>query len=170
MHNCTVDRTALGPIDTPLSGRGRDKHFACAGCRLAKNFPTAAQAPAAAGTQIFETGTRRGLHNGDVRPIGSQFVSQNHCKGGTDTLTHFRFADRQRDRAILIDLNPAIGPKFTPVAQRGGVDYSSRSIKAENKRNAAKRARFYKSATRSSHFAFFGISAAARWIALRIRG
>ena len=122
MQNCAIDRAALGPINTPLSGRGGDKHFARAGCRLAKNFPTAAQAPAAAGTQVLEIGTRRGLHDGDARPIGSQFVSQNHRKGGTDTLTHFRFADGERDHAILIDLNPAIGPEFTAIAQRCGVN------------------------------------------------
>src|SRR5437868_11858194 len=170
MHNRAINGAALGPINAPLRGRGGDKHFTGASSRLAKNFPAAAQAPAAAGTQVLETRTRGGLHNGDARPIGSQFVSQNHCQRGADTLTHFRLADCECDRATLIDLNPAIGLEFTPVVQRCGINYPSRSIKAENERNPAKRARFYKSATRRSHFELFGISAAARWIALRIRG
>src|SRR5207302_4118126 len=40
MQNCAIDHAALGPTNTPLTGRGGDKHFAGAGCRLAKTLPT----------------------------------------------------------------------------------------------------------------------------------
>jgi hypothetical protein len=146
----------------PARGRRGHEHLPRASRGLPKNFPAAAQAPAAACSQVLEIRPRRCLHNGDARPIGFQLLSQNHGERGTDALAHFRFTDRQRDGPIFIDSDPAIGPKFTSIARRYRANYSSRSVKAENERDAAKRARFYKSATRRSHPLYFGISAAAR--------
>ena len=165
------DRAGLGRascgIDLPLLRRGLGQHLACGGGGFAEWFPASLDTAAAAGAEALEIRARHCLHDLHPRPISAELVGQDHGQGGAHALAHFRFAEGKGEAALRVDPDPSVRLK---VRGRGLRAEQASPVESDHERCAAEGGGFEKGAARSVHFAFSRMRAAARWIALRMRG
>ena len=165
----TAPRIGLALVrrNLPLRRRGCDQHLARSGSGGTHHRPAIFHAAAAAGAEIVERRRPgRSLHQLDARPIRAQFIGQHHGERGADALAHFRFADRQRDRAVRIDSHPSIRLELVRLGRKNATP--SKPMMSDAPPSAA----VFRKVRRDVVITSFSPASTppARLIALRIRG
>ncbi|MCY1420125.1 hypothetical protein D9M71_357370 [compost metagenome] len=111
--------------DVETLGRGIDQHQARrrAGQTIAIEFhPGRGRAagdlhPAKPGHAVIG-GRCRGMLDADLRPVGVQFLGNQHGQAGPDTLAHFRMAEQHGDAVVIANAQESVGRKHLALILR----------------------------------------------------